>query len=731
MESESNTNGSTWSYSQNNEYQNNRVVDQTSNNSRNTMPKWEYVSSDDDDIYVENSEEMSSRDERGNESSASSSASSSFIFTEEDVLVTARTVEVEGSSTLCSPPTSPTKQREMNPRIVAVPSPPTNESSQHQINQDHLHSFSRQKDELVASPPSSSLRGSTTPLGMAALFSRHADTLSPSKPPANSSRKEDEAKIALLVDRQETVTRNQQLKNSHSSFKARNDQLHVTHDSLVHTPLSSTRASGKVAMLSQFFDSLSASPSSPTDADIVSPKGALKTFAMTPIEVDSRASKTLSPHGTTNPPLSHTLGFDNRSSFHAAPDRKIDINGRQSIDDASTEASGIRLRNQYRSCSENESVWNSALSQPSTSMWSRNANNLNASVEQTQSPLHLDQMEEQEVFADEEDPTNVLVEPHPPAKTDFSHHPVGIGAKSFDKAGKKEGVAKKHDEDITLPLIEDDSISKTIPSLIVRGAENENTMLTRCWNRHGLAYVVFLLFVVMVALVAYIVDKQRPISFGLNDGVDEVNRDETQAPTISDFEPPRSDIAPSSPSPSTATKATLDPPSLPPAPATLHPTLVGHYAFNQLVWTQLIGDDESSSSYGRNGDENDQAMLLGGSRAGSRFGSSLAMSANGKIVAVAGPGSRQDQVGYVQVMEWDDTELRWIARGRPLQSPSRSRDGFGVAVDINDDGTIIAIAAVGNMLSVRSSIENVPTGCAFVFEYLPNRFDWSSLGSLE
>ena len=209
MESQSNTDGSIWSYSQNDEYQNNPVVDKIRNSSRTAIPKWEYVSSD-DDIYVENPEEMSSRDERENESYASSSASSSFIFTEEDVLVTAMTLAVEGSSTLISPPTSPTKQREMNTRIVAVPSPLTNESSQHQKDQDHLHSFSRQKDELVASPPSSSLRGSTTPLGMAALFSRHADTLSPSKPRANSSRKEDEAKIALLVDRQEMVTRNQQ-----------------------------------------------------------------------------------------------------------------------------------------------------------------------------------------------------------------------------------------------------------------------------------------------------------------------------------------------------------------------------------------------------------------------------------------------------------------------------------------------------------------------------------------
>lgn len=109
--------------------------------------------------------------------------------------------------------------------------------------------------------------------------------------------------------------------------------------------------------------------------------------------------------------------------------------------------------------------------------------------------------------------------------------------------------------------------------------------------------------------------------------------------------------------------------------------LSGHvriYTWNGIIWTQKGND-------------------LDGQVSGSKFGSSVELSANGNIVVIGAPSSTvsPSSPGYTAVYEWNGTN--WVQRGNDIMGEALSiLNAAGTSVSINSNGSIIAIGATGN-----------------------------------
>ena len=169
-----------------------------------------------------------------------------------------------------------------------------------------------------------------------------------------------------------------------------------------------------------------------------------------------------------------------------------------------------------------------------------------------------------------------------------------------------------------------------------------------------------------------------------------------------------------------------------------------------IVWKQLVDpgsviavDGNSTSS--ASPPSRPSTALLRGNALDSRYGSAIALSSDGKVMAVGGPGinaadvpaggggggpggnnngpnrrqvnlgnngdgdgsdASQPRGGYVQVLKWNDDELQWTPLGRILNS-SRDGDLFGISVDLNDDGSVIAIGAIGHDPAAGAVVDDV------------------------
>eukprot|EP00980_Cylindrotheca_fusiformis_P015165 scaffold4193_cov68-Cylindrotheca_fusiformis.AAC.2 len=73
------------------------------------------------------------------------------------------------------------------------------------------------------------------------------------------------------------------------------------------------------------------------------------------------------------------------------------------------------------------------------------------------------------------------------------------------------------------------------------------------------------------------------------------------------------------------------------------------------------------------------------------FGWSVALSEDGMVLAVGAPYAN-NTVGRVRVYEWDKVGKSWEQRGSNIDGNAAS-DNFGNAVDLSDDGDIVAVAA--------------------------------------
>ena len=86
---------------------------------------------------------------------------------------------------------------------------------------------------------------------------------------------------------------------------------------------------------------------------------------------------------------------------------------------------------------------------------------------------------------------------------------------------------------------------------------------------------------------------------------------------------------------------------------------------------------------------------LNGAAAGDRFGSNVALSADGTRVAIGAPYNDGNGIdsGHVRIYHW--TESQWTQMGSDLNGAA-AYDEFGSSVALSSDGTRVAIGAVSN-----------------------------------
>lgn len=128
----------------------------------------------------------------------------------------------------------------------------------------------------------------------------------------------------------------------------------------------------------------------------------------------------------------------------------------------------------------------------------------------------------------------------------------------------------------------------------------------------------------------------------------------------------------------------------------------------------------------------DQTLL--GEAANNKFGSSMAMSKDGKIVAIGAPfntgqddnGDSVTRSGHVRVFYWDDSTSTWKQRGGDVDG-SNSYDQFGYSLDLNADGTVLAVGAIDHDIRTDTgSITTSRVGHARIYDWTGTT--WSRRG---
>ncbi|CAB9504831.1 Membrane [Seminavis robusta] len=110
---------------------------------------------------------------------------------------------------------------------------------------------------------------------------------------------------------------------------------------------------------------------------------------------------------------------------------------------------------------------------------------------------------------------------------------------------------------------------------------------------------------------------------------------------------------------------------------------------------------------------------------GDHFGSSLALSRDGRTLAVCGTqNSYIDGPGYCQIHRYSDAHTSWIQLGLDISGQGQL-DSFGRSVALSSDGNTLAVSAdgrdVGNLKDV---------GRVYTFAYDPNDKYWPRLGRM-
>lgn len=113
------------------------------------------------------------------------------------------------------------------------------------------------------------------------------------------------------------------------------------------------------------------------------------------------------------------------------------------------------------------------------------------------------------------------------------------------------------------------------------------------------------------------------------------------------------------------------------------------------------------------GEWSQRGNTLVGPAAGSDFGSSVALSGNGAILAVGAPISAVGNSGQVHIFEWNEQEQAWMAKGDPLDGSS----SFGWSISLSQDGSVLAVGSI---------FGNNNYGKVQVFKFANN--NWGQLG---
>ena len=100
---------------------------------------------------------------------------------------------------------------------------------------------------------------------------------------------------------------------------------------------------------------------------------------------------------------------------------------------------------------------------------------------------------------------------------------------------------------------------------------------------------------------------------------------------------------------------------------------------------------------------------------------SVALSANGNILAIGGPknDATATDAGHARVYSYSSDT--WTQLGSDLEG-GEQWDSLGHDVDLNSDGTILAVGAI-----YANGVAGTNTGEAKVFQYIDNA--WTQLGA--
>ena len=151
----------------------------------------------------------------------------------------------------------------------------------------------------------------------------------------------------------------------------------------------------------------------------------------------------------------------------------------------------------------------------------------------------------------------------------------------------------------------------------------------------------------------------------------------TTVPSNSITSPPTESSVSFTSSPTVATpqptpRPTPEPTLAPTASPTMQPTTG---VFSDWVWTQ-------------------KGLSFQGDEAGERYGQTVAISEDGKTMAIGSPYATvngRSQAGMVEIYTWDDVDRRgWISYG--LLEGRNAGNQFGSALALSDDGSVLAVS---------------------------------------
>ena len=138
------------------------------------------------------------------------------------------------------------------------------------------------------------------------------------------------------------------------------------------------------------------------------------------------------------------------------------------------------------------------------------------------------------------------------------------------------------------------------------------------------------------------------------------------------------------------------------------------------VW---VLKNSNSSTTGTGSTWSPLGQFLEGTEPKDNFGTSVALSANGLVLAVGATqlsdvyGSVATGGGYVQVFSISGET--WLPRGAPLRAPVNSSDAFGYEVALSSDGLVLAVLAANYYAGI-----DIPSAYAKIFHYNETRDAW-------
>ena len=139
-------------------------------------------------------------------------------------------------------------------------------------------------------------------------------------------------------------------------------------------------------------------------------------------------------------------------------------------------------------------------------------------------------------------------------------------------------------------------------------------------------------------------------------------------------------------------------------------------AANSAGQVRVYQYDSTSTSWQQLGDDID------GENAGDENGMSVALSSNGLIVAIGAPGNDgvANNAGHTRVYEYDSTSASWQQLGDDIDGENVN-DHFGSSVALSSDGTIVAVSAIFGGAAMFA-------GHVRVYEYDSTSTSWQQIG---